>query len=96
MCSMSLSSFGQSLLSKGEFLNTDVMLLELDDACRKLLDRSSYIASLSGIPTSDTEQDFGAILIDAVQQPIMGYKKNGDEKIKVLSGIFGAVPFTCW
>jgi hypothetical protein len=85
---MSLSSFGQSLLSKGEFLNADVMLLELDDACRKLLDRSSYIASLSGIPISDTEQDFGAILIDAVQQPIMGYKKNGDEKIKVLSGIF--------
>ena len=55
---MSLSSFGQSLLSKGEFLNTDVMLLELDDACRKLLDRSSYIASLSGIPTGRDRERF--------------------------------------
>ena len=88
MCSMSLSSFGQNLLSKGEFLNTDVMLLELDDACRKLLDRSSYIASLSGIPIPDAQQDSGFILVDAIQQPIMGYRKNGDDKIKVLSGIF--------
>ena len=85
---MSLSSFGQSLLSKGEFLNTDVMLLELDDACRKLLDRSSYIASLKGIPIPDAQQDYGLILVDAIQQPIMGYRKNGDDKIKVLSGIF--------
>jgi len=85
---MSLSSFGQNLLSKGEFLNTDVMLLELDDACRKLLDRSSYIASLSGIPIPDAQQDSGFILVDAIQQPIMGYRKNGDDKIKVLSGIF--------
>ena len=96
MCRMSLSSFGQSLLSKGEFLNTDVMLLELDDACRKLLDRSSYIASLRGIPIPDAQQDYGFILVDAIQQPIMGYRKNGDDKIKVLSGIFGAFPFTCW
>ena len=85
---MGLYAFAQNLLSKGQFVNTDVELLELDDVCRKLLDRSSYVASLKGLPLLDSKQDYGLILLDAIQQPIIGYKKNGDERIKVLSGIF--------
>jgi hypothetical protein len=32
---MGLSAFAQDLLSKGQFVNTDVELLLLDDVCRK-------------------------------------------------------------
>ena len=85
---MGLSAFAQDLLSKGQFVNTDVELLLLDDVCRKLLDRSSYVASLTGSPLLDSKEDKGLVLLDAIQQPLIGYKRNGNEQIKVLSGIF--------
>ena len=85
---MGLSAFAQDLLSKGQFVNTDVELLLLDDVCRKLLDRSSYVASLTGSPLLDSMGDKGLVLLDAIQQPLIGYKRNGNEQIKVLSGIF--------
>lgn len=85
---MGLSAFAQDLLSKGQFVNTDVELLLLDDVCRKLLDRSSYVASLTGSPLLDSKGDKGLVLLDAIQQPLIGYKRNGNEQIKVLSGIF--------
>lgn len=85
---MGLSAFAQDLLSKGQFVNTDVELLLLDDVCRKLLDRSSYVASLTGLPLLDFKDNKGLVLLDAIQQPLIGYKRNGNEQIKVLSGIF--------
>lgn len=85
---MGLSAFAQDLLSKGQFVNTDVELLLLDDVCRKLLDRSSYVASLTGLPLLDSKDHKGLVLLDAIQQPLIGYKRNGNEQIKVLSGIF--------
>ena len=85
---MGLSAFAQDLLSKGQFVNTDVELLLLDDVCRKLLDRSSYVASLTGLPLFDSKDDKGLVLLDAIQQPLIGYKRNGSEQVKVVSGIF--------
>jgi len=85
---MGLSAFAQDMLSKGQFVNTDVGLLLLDDVCRKLLDRSSYVASLTGLPLLDSKDNKGLVLLDAIQQPLIGYKRNGNEQIKILSGIF--------
>ena len=85
---MGLSSFAQDLMSKGQFVTIDVDLLLLDDVCRKLLDRSSYVASLTGLPLSDSKEDKGLVLLDAIQQPLIGYKRNGSEQVKVVSGIF--------
>ncbi len=85
---MGLSAYAQDLLSKGQFVNTDVELLLLDDVCRKLLDRSSYVASLTGLPLLDLKGDKGLVLLDAIQQPLIGYKRNGSEQVKVISGIF--------
>lgn len=64
---MGLSSFAQDLMSKGQFVTIDVDLLLLDDVCRKLLDRSSYVASLTGLPLSDSKEDKGLVLLDAIQ-----------------------------
>ncbi|WP_152536775.1 hypothetical protein [Tolumonas lignilytica] len=69
-------------------MNTDVELLLLDDVCRKLLDRSSYVASLTGLPLLDSKDNKGFVLLDAIQQPLIGYKRNGSEQVKVISGIF--------
>jgi len=85
---MNFNRFGERILSNGNLITVVAEQLELDTACQKLLDRSSYIASLRGSPIPDGLPEYGSILIDAIQQPIMGYQKNGDEQIKVISGIF--------
>lgn len=85
---MSLSAFAKNLLATGKFVDERAELLVLDDVCQKLLDRSSYIASINGFPLIDSKNDEGLILLDAIQQPIIGYKPNGSDKIKVVSGIF--------
>ena len=88
MASLDFEKFCAELMSKGAFEICRVGDLVLDRVAATMLDRAVFVAGLRGGGGSVPPVSHASVLLDAVQQPLLGYRKTNDSTVQILSGIF--------
>ena len=85
---LDFEKFCAELMSKGTFEICPVGDLVLDRVAAAMLDRAVFVAGLRGGGGSVPPVSHASVLLDAVQQPLLGYRKTNDSTVQILSGIF--------
>ena len=88
MASLDFEKFCAELMSKGAFEICPAGDLILDRVAATMLDRAVFVAGLRGGGGSVPPVSHASVLLDAVQQPLLGYRKTNDSTVQILSGIF--------
>ena len=88
MRSLDFEKFCSELMSKGAFELCHPGELVLDRVAATMLDRAVFVAGLRGGGDSVPSVSQASVLLDAVQQPLLGYRKTNDSTVQILSGIF--------
>ena len=85
---LDFEKFCAELMSKGTFEICPVGDLVLDRVAAAMLDRAVFVAGLRGGGDSVPSVSQASVLLDAVQQPLLGYRKTNDSNVQIISGIF--------
>ena len=88
MRSLDFEKFCSELMSKGAFELCHPGELVLDRVAATMLDRAVFVAGLRGGGDSVPSVSQASVLLDAVQQPLLGYRKTNDSNVQISSGIF--------
>ena len=88
MRSLDFEKFCAELMSKGALEICHIGDLVLDRVAATILDRAIFVAGLRGGGGSVPPVSHASVLLDAVQQPLLGYRKTNDSTVQILSGIF--------
>ena len=88
MRSLDFEKFCSELMSKGAFELCHPGELVLDRVAATMLDRAVFVAGLRGGGGSVPPVSHASVLLDAVQQPLLGYRKTNDYTVQVISGVF--------
>lgn len=88
MRSSDFEKFCSELMSKGAFELCHPGELVLDRVAATMLDRAVFVAGLRGGGDSVPSVSQASVLLDAVQQPLLGYRKTNDSNVQIISGIF--------
>ena len=85
---LDFEKFCSELMSKGAFELCHPGELVLDRVAATMLDRAILVAGLRGGGGSVPPISHASVMLDAVQQPLLGYRKTNDSTVQILSGIF--------
>ena len=88
MRSLDFEKFCSELMSKGAFELCHPGELVLDRVAATMLDRAILVAGLRGGGGSVPPISHASVMLDAVQQPLLGYRKTNDYTVQVISGVF--------
>ena len=88
MRSLDFEKFCSELMSKGAFELCHPGELVLDRVAATMLDRAVFVAGLRGGGGSVPPISHASVMLDAVQQPLLGYRKTNDYTVQVISGVF--------